>query len=321
MSKVTVPPPPASIAARVPQPAPATASPQPAPSNPQNEVWGPTKKSASRSAKIGNASNSAQELAQNDELEFAKAKPHATITAPPPLPPASLQAKNASGLSVEREEGLVRTAPGAGNVAEPAPRPIIASAPAATNPQTKGAAPQTATPAARSVTQGVAVLSGLTAARATTMGAAKSLSPVVTQAGPAASAQVRMRDANASSPEMKLVAAPPEIGWSISSDGKVQRSTDGGKSFGPVAVAPGIKFQAVAALDKDVWAGGADGALFHSPDRGASWTQAGFNFQGAPIIESITAIQIRDAQHLVVTTDSGTKWVSEDSGQSWQKQS
>ena len=319
MSKATVPPAPVSNSVGAPQPAPATASPQTAPSNPPNEAWGRAKKAARQSMKIGSASNSAQELARNDEFALDKAKQHTAISAPPPSP-ITLQAKNAPGLRIEREEGLGGAMPNAGSVDKPSSPPPVASAPVAADGQTKGAAPQAITPAARSVTQSVAVFGGLTAGRAGISSAAKTSSRLSAQVGQGACAEARTGDAKASRAAMKLVAAPSEISWSISCDGKVQHSADGGRSFEPVVVAPGVKFRAIAALDKDVWAGGAGGTLFHSTNRGATWTQVAFNFQDTPIVEAITTIQIQDAQHLTVTTDSGAKWVSEDGGQRWRKQ-
>jgi photosystem II stability/assembly factor-like uncharacterized protein len=115
-------------------------------------------------------------------------------------------------------------------------------------------------------------------------------------------------------------AGPPAAFWNVAPDGQVQRSTDGGKTFEQIPVAHGIKFRAIAALGNDVWTGGAGGALFHSVDGGATWNRADINFAGNTVRETITGIQLRDPQHLTVTTASGTPWVSEDGGQHWQKQ-
>jgi len=120
--------------------------------------------------------------------------------------------------------------------------------------------------------------------------------------------------------EAALDTGPPAALWSIASHGKVQRSKDGGKNFEQIQVARGIRFRAVAALGSDVWAGGERGALFHSVDGGATWNRAGINFEGSTVTETIASIQLRDPQHLTVTTASGAQWVSEDGGQSWQKE-
>jgi len=124
----------------------------------------------------------------------------------------------------------------------------------------------------------------------------------------------------ASPKENELGAGPPATLWSVASDGKVQRSNDGGKTIEQIHVAHGIKFRAIAALGNDVWAGGTGGALFHSVDGGTRWNRTGINFKGKTITETIAGIQLRDPQHLTVTTASGSQWVSEDGGQNWQKQ-
>jgi photosystem II stability/assembly factor-like uncharacterized protein len=123
----------------------------------------------------------------------------------------------------------------------------------------------------------------------------------------------------ASRKDMEFGAGQPAALWSVSPQGKVQRSTDAGKTFEPVHVARGIKFRAIAALGNDVWTGGTGGALFHSADGGANWTRVSLNFGGSTVTEMITNIQLRDRQHLTITTASGAQWVSEDGGQNWQK--
>jgi photosystem II stability/assembly factor-like uncharacterized protein len=108
--------------------------------------------------------------------------------------------------------------------------------------------------------------------------------------------------------------------WSVSSDGKVQRSTDARKTVEQIPVAEDVRFRVIAALGNEVWTGGEGGALFHSADGGATWNRAGITFEGNTLTETITGIQLRDPQHLTVTTASGSQWVSEDGGQHWQKQ-
>lgn len=107
--------------------------------------------------------------------------------------------------------------------------------------------------------------------------------------------------------------------WSISPAAKVQRSTDGGNTFQALELASEVKFRAVAALGNDVWAGGTAGALFHSADSGATWSRVNIDSGGA-VTEDISAIQLHDPQRLTITTTSGAKWASEDSGQHWHQQ-
>jgi photosystem II stability/assembly factor-like uncharacterized protein len=129
-----------------------------------------------------------------------------------------------------------------------------------------------------------------------------------------------MSDMAASRQELKLVVGPPVTLWSVSSDGKVQRSTNSGKTFEPVPIAAGARFQAIAVSGNQVWAGGEGGALFHSTDAGATWMRITISFGGNSVTETIAAIQLHDPQHLVVTTASGSAWMSVDGGQHWQKQ-
>jgi photosystem II stability/assembly factor-like uncharacterized protein len=119
--------------------------------------------------------------------------------------------------------------------------------------------------------------------------------------------------------EIGAGAAPPAALWNVSSDGKVQRSTDAGKAWQQIQIADGIKFLAIAALGNSIWTGGSDGALFHSADGGATWAGADITFEGNVVTETITGIQSSDPQHLTVTTASGARWSSEDGGQTWQK--
>jgi photosystem II stability/assembly factor-like uncharacterized protein len=128
-----------------------------------------------------------------------------------------------------------------------------------------------------------------------------------------------MGEMRASRQDFELEAGRPAALWSVASDGKVQRSKDGGKTFEQIHVAHGIKFRAIAALGNEVWTGGTGGALFHSVDGGATWSRAGINSGENTVTETIVGIQLRDTQHLTVTTASGSEWVSEDGGQSWQK--
>jgi photosystem II stability/assembly factor-like uncharacterized protein len=132
-------------------------------------------------------------------------------------------------------------------------------------------------------------------------------------------AQAPIVETQATHKKLELGAGLPAALWSVAANGKVQRSTDGGKSFEQIHIAHGIKFRTIAALGNDVWTGGTGGALFHSVDGGATWTRAGVNFAGNAAAETITDIQLHDSQHITATTASGTQWASEDGGQHWQK--
>jgi hypothetical protein len=125
---------------------------------------------------------------------------------------------------------------------------------------------------------------------------------------------------SAASKKMDVNNIQPSALWSVSANGKVRRSTDGGKSFKHIHVGHGVRFRAIASLGKDVWAGGTGGTLFHSVDGGATWTETTVNSGENAVTETIVGIQMRVVEHLTVTTDSGSKWFSEDGGHSWRKQ-
>jgi hypothetical protein len=59
--------------------------------------------------------------------------------------------------------------------------------------------------------------------------------------------------------------------WTLTSDGTLQRSLDGGITWESVAVAPQGRWRVLAANGLDIWVGGANGALFHSSDAGQHW--------------------------------------------------
>ena len=86
-----------------------------------------------------------------------------------------------------------------------------------------------------------------------------------------------------------------------------------------VPVDGSVKFRTVAAEDSEVWVGGEQGALYHSSDAGATWKQVSLDPKGT-IRETVTTIQMLDAQHLALSTLSGQQWTSEDNGQTWHKE-
>jgi len=105
--------------------------------------------------------------------------------------------------------------------------------------------------------------------------------------------------------------------WSLSPQGTLQRSIDGGKTWVPIAVAAGSVFRAVASIGNQVWAAGNAGLLYHSLDNGQRWTKVIPVSHGEEIQADITEIQFLDPQHVVLGTSTGQGWASADSGQTW----
>lgn len=79
-------------------------------------------------------------------------------------------------------------------------------------------------------------------------------------------------------------------------------------------------FRVVAANGPDVWAGGTEAALYHSPDTGAHWVRVVPSTAGATLTGDIVALEFSDAQNGRVSTSTGEVWLTSDDGRSWQKQ-
>lgn len=111
----------------------------------------------------------------------------------------------------------------------------------------------------------------------------------------------------------------PSALWSISPEGKLQRSEDGGKNWQEVGVDDKVEFRVIQANGRDIWAGGSGGALYHSSDGGAAWTRVNPASGAAPATEAIVSISRSSSnlQQITVKTASGTQWVSDDGGQHW----
>jgi photosystem II stability/assembly factor-like uncharacterized protein len=124
----------------------------------------------------------------------------------------------------------------------------------------------------------------------------------------------------ASRRELKSKAAPLTPLWSISPKGQVQRSDGGEKDREVVRVDDDVTFRVIAASGREVWAAGSGGALYHSSDGGVNWKRVSLNPGGNTFTETIVGIELRDPQHLTVSTASGQQWVTEDGGQHWQMQ-
>jgi len=141
--------------------------------------------------------------------------------------------------------------------------------------------------------------------------------------------------------------------WSIGATGGLQRSYDQGMTWQEVNVsgtaaplatpsleaipksdlarrktnqkalnapAPPLTFRAVAANGPDVWAGGSNGALFHSVDSGNHWIRVLPSSAGLLLTGDIVGVDFPTPQNGSVSTSTGEVWDTTDGGQSWQKQ-
>jgi hypothetical protein len=115
--------------------------------------------------------------------------------------------------------------------------------------------------------------------------------------------------------------------WSINASpgtsrnmrGSVQRSVDGGNTWEIVPVSEGVDFRAVAAAGSNVWAGGSDGALFHSSDGGLHWAQIQVAEPNVELRGTIVSIETHKASQITIKTDLGEQWISVDGGSHWRR--
>jgi len=108
--------------------------------------------------------------------------------------------------------------------------------------------------------------------------------------------------------------------WTLSPEGQLQRSLDGGKTQTSVPMLQNAKFTALSALGSEVWAGGAAGLLYHSSDNGWHWTRVKPVASGLMLVSDISQLNFADAQHGDLKTSDGQIWQTSDAGKSWQLQ-
>jgi photosystem II stability/assembly factor-like uncharacterized protein len=115
---------------------------------------------------------------------------------------------------------------------------------------------------------------------------------------------------------MKAVRLAPAR-WRISSQGELERSLDAGANWQIVPIQKGAAFRAVSALDTEIWAGGAAGALYHSTDGGQSWTRVVPRAGETVLRADIARVDFTDPLRGIVATGSGETWVTADGGRTW----
>ncbi len=120
----------------------------------------------------------------------------------------------------------------------------------------------------------------------------------------------------------------PTVLWSINASpatagkarGVVERSLDSGKTWEVAPLSSDVSFRATASAGSNVWAGGTDGALFHSPNGGNHWEQITVADEDTTLTGTIVNIDARDANLIKITTVTGEKWFSSDGGRHWKRQ-
>ena len=115
--------------------------------------------------------------------------------------------------------------------------------------------------------------------------------------------------------EMERSPSPAKTRWRISRDGHVEH-TVGPSTWERVMAAEPVTFRVVATIGNNVWAGGSQGALFHSSDGGKHWDRVALAGEQS----AITSIHFSTAEQGSLTSDSGATWTTSDGGQMWSKQ-
>jgi Photosynthesis system II assembly factor YCF48/Putative zinc-finger len=106
--------------------------------------------------------------------------------------------------------------------------------------------------------------------------------------------------------------------WRISSRGKVERSTDAGRSWHDVTVtANAPAFRSISVVGSDIWAGGTGGALYHSSNAGATWAPVTIKSEDMVLADDVVRVEFTDAQDGSVTAKSGAVWATRDAGATW----
>ena len=95
----------------------------------------------------------------------------------------------------------------------------------------------------------------------------------------------------------RMVSA--SVRWTVTSDGRVQRSPDG-RNWYSVPVAKDVHFRALTSDGPRVWAGGNNAALYYSGDSGSSWKKMNIERLQGDIIRLII-----NNNTLTITTSSG----------------
>jgi hypothetical protein len=123
-------------------------------------------------------------------------------------------------------------------------------------------------------------------------------------------------------------SSAPGALWSINaspnassgSRGVVQRSLDGGNTWEDVPVNDQVSFRAIATSGSHVWAGGSDGALFHSSDGGLRWARITVATENTQLTGAIVSIDAGNPSEIKITTSSGEQWIGGDGGRHWKRE-
>lgn len=118
----------------------------------------------------------------------------------------------------------------------------------------------------------------------------------------------------------KLATATPAapMQWRIRG-GKLQQSSDAGKTWQEINVAPGISLHAFWSLGSNVWAGGTGGSLFHITDAGKNQVRIPIKLGEGDVSQTVVAVTFSDELHGIIMLENGQILQTTDGGKSWER--
>lgn len=252
--------------------------------------------------------------------------------APPAQPPAAQQIAVAPKLKVESLNNTVQLPPAAHPAQEQSPPVVIAHldasaserypAPAAARPVEPPAPPEQAKSLPPSALEPKETSEAV--------GAQKDIAAFQAQGAlqPQASAFARGLRAPVVTARKISRVSEPHVLWSINASpanagkahGVVERSLDSGQTWEAAPLTDDVSFRTVVSAGLNVWAGGTNGALFHSADGGAHWDRITVSDVSGRLTGAIVNIDAQDSNLLKITTSTGEKWISSDGGRQWKRQ-
>ncbi len=105
--------------------------------------------------------------------------------------------------------------------------------------------------------------------------------------------------------------------WTLS-HGRLRRSIDAGHNWEDVPVDQNANFRALSVMGEELWVGGKQGALYHSPDNGAHWVRVVPSSGNESLKEDVVRLEFADADHGKVITPKG-EWRTNNCGATWEK--
>lgn len=105
----------------------------------------------------------------------------------------------------------------------------------------------------------------------------------------------------------------------VGTNGTIQKSNDGGKTWQNVRVDDRARLYALSADGANVWVGGANGALFHSADDGLHWSLVMADDGGIRLSGTITGIDLLGGDSIRLRVQSGGAWLTNDGGLHWRR--